>query len=87
MTAEQIMREERERTLESIQRLPLTATARDDVLALCAAAQDAINTTVAALSRPIHEECAPAALRLIADEHERIMRRLREAGLAAPRAS
>jgi len=82
--ANTIMREERDITLSAINALPVPQHVKGDVLAVCAAAQEALNDSVASLGRPIDPRVGPTALRLIADELERVARRFREAGLMAP---
>lgn len=85
--AKQIMRKEREATLEAIQRLPHAESVRNDVRLFCAALQEAVNMALEELDRPVHEDVVATAMRLSADELERVMTRFREAGLAAPRTS
>lgn len=87
MTIPEIMREERAATLEKIQRLPYPQSVRDDVTALCVRILDAVNGLVAELDREIHEGAVPTALRLMAGEQERLLRRFQEAGFAAKRSS
>ena len=83
MTAEQIMREERERTLAELDKLPLSPEAMADVLRACAAIQEAVNRMVADLDRAVDQRVIPAAMYLMGDEHERLSKRFVEAGLAA----
>lgn len=82
-----IFEQARQETLDKIQGLPYAQGVRDDVLALCATVQEAINAAIAELDRPIHESAAPTALRLMADEIDRIAAAFRAAGLMEPRAS
>lgn len=79
---QEIMREERERTLAEINKLPLSQQGRDDVLRVCAAIQSAVNETVVELDRAIDSRVGPAAMRLMAKEIERLNKRFIEAGLA-----
>ena len=83
MTAEEIMREERERTLAEIDKLPLPEDIRADVMRLCGALQIALNEVVAALDRPIDQRVGPTAMRLLADEIDRLNKRFVEVGLAS----
>ena len=83
MTAEEIMREERERTLAEIDKLPLPEDIRTDVMRLCGALQIALNEVVAALDRPIDQRVGPTAMRLLADEIDRLNKRFVEVGLAS----
>lgn len=55
---------------------------RDDVLRACAAIQVAINAMIGALDRPVDGRVTPAALRLLADEHERASRRFVSSGIS-----
>lgn len=80
MSAEDIMREERDRTLAEIDKLPISASARADVLRACAVIQEALNAMLAGLGRPIDPRVGPAAMYLIADEIERLNKRFVAAG-------
>ena len=77
----------RQETLDKIQGLPHAHGVRDDIIVICATVQEAVNALVASLGRPIHESAAPTALRLMADEIDRIAAEFRAAGLMAPRVS
>ena len=77
----------RQETLDKIQGLPHALAVRDDIVVICAAVQEAINALIASLDRPIHEQAAPTALRLMADEIDRIAAEFRAAGIMAPRVS
>lgn len=87
MNVEDIMREERAVTLDKVQRLPYPQVVKDDVLGLCVRILDAVNGLVADLDREIHEGVVPTALRIMADEQERLLARFQEQGLAAQRSS
>lgn len=82
--AQDIMREERGRTLAEIAKLPLPEQAREDVLRASAAIQQAVNDMIAGLDRTIDQRVGPTAMRLMADEIERCNKRFVEAGLAEP---
>jgi len=82
MDAQTIMREERDRTLAEIEKLPLPPQTRTDVLRTGAAVQEAIHAVVHNLDRAIDPRVGPTALRLMADEIERLNKRFVEAGLA-----
>lgn len=77
-----ILREERERSLAALERLSLSGQARDDVIALAASIQIAVNHLTQRLGRAIDPRVGPAAMRLMADEIDRVNARLIEDGLA-----
>lgn len=76
----EIMREERERSMESIYRLPFS----DDAVPLWQSIQTAINNCVGERDRVIDARAVPAVLDLMGDEMRRIAKRLIDAGLAPP---
>lgn len=78
-----IMERERADTLARIENLSLSRVAKDDAIRVCVAVQTALNEMVAELDRPIDARVPPTALRLMADEHERMMAAFVAAGLAA----
>lgn len=78
-----VQRVEREATMVRIVALPLPEKAKGDVYGLWQAVQEAVNAYVRKEDRWIDERVLPATLRLMADEHERIVarvRRMREGG-------
>jgi hypothetical protein len=75
-----IMRAEREATMRTIERLPLSEEARADIYGLWQAVQEAINAYARREDRWIDEQVVPTTLRLMADEHERVLRRLKQVG-------
>lgn len=79
--AQKIMRQERERTLSEIDKLPLPPEAREDVLRVCAVIQQALNETLQELNRAIDPRVGPAAMHMMGDEIERLNKRFSEAGL------
>jgi hypothetical protein len=66
-----IVREERERTVVEIDKLPLSSRDRDDVLSACLAVRRAINKVIARSNGPVHQDVGLIALRLMTDEIER----------------
>lgn len=81
--ARAIFEEERDATRRAIRAAAtLTDDAKADAVAMCEVILDAVNEAVSELPRTLDARVLPTALRAMADEHERLMRRLREAGLA-----
>jgi len=81
----EIQREERDRTLAEIQHLPLPEQARADVLAVCATTQEALDDLVQHMDHPIDQRVVPTAMRIAADEFERLHKRFQQTGLMQPR--
>lgn len=73
-----IQRAEREATVHAVHDLPFSKQARIDVLCLFGVILEAVNYHVHSEDRSIDERVLPTVLRLMADEHERVARRLGE---------
>lgn len=77
----QIMSEERQQTMETIDALPWPEEDRADVPRVWAIVQEAINAHVQAEDRVFDSRVLTTTLRLSADEIDRVAKRLESEGL------
>lgn len=81
---QQIMREEREASMTAMESIEFPNEAKWDLPEFWVAVQTAINEHVQKLGRTLDGRIVPTVLRMMADEHERVWKRLLDEGLTAP---
>jgi hypothetical protein len=78
-----MMREERAATIKAINESQLDRAAKDVAIAICNSILDVINQNLRKLGRNVDPRAITTALRAMADEQERVTRRLATENTAA----